>query len=140
MDVVQRRIPSILDGFYRCHDEGLKVITSSSSCWRLVQFVVSYCCDIPEVKNKSDAGHEATVDCPCIWYLFSREAFCSMNCEVIWNMAGTLSARKEFSMIMDRVCGMKKAVYGQVIRQEMLKAGRLCSGFCSQQLHHSWSW
>lgn len=43
--VVHGGIQSVLDGFYRWDDENFEMITSSSSCRRLVPFVVSNCCD-----------------------------------------------------------------------------------------------
>lgn len=47
-----------------------------------------------------------------------------MNCAVIQNMAGTLSVRDEYAMIMDRESDMKAVIYGQVRLEEILKVGR----------------
>lgn len=35
-----------------------------------------------------------------------------MNSRVIQNVAGTLSAREEYTMIMDRFCEIKAEMYG----------------------------
>lgn len=67
-----------------------------------MQFVVLHCCDIIEGKNNSSVQHETTVERLCILCLFSRVRFWSINCVMNPNMAGTLSAREEYAMILSR--------------------------------------
>lgn len=76
---VHKEMQSILDALCRRHDEWLEVTTSISSCWRLVSFVVSNCCDIPEGENMSGQRHETKFDRPCIRCLLTREQFCNVN-------------------------------------------------------------
>lgn len=65
--------------------------TSSSSCWKVVPFVESYCCDILEDKNMSGVRYETKVDGPCIQCLVIREELRGIICAANQNMAGTLS-------------------------------------------------
>lgn len=78
------------------------MITLRSSCGQLVQFVVLYCFDVPEVKYMSGAAHGTTVSRPFIRFLVIHDGFCRMDCAVNHNLSGTLSAREEYEMIMDR--------------------------------------
>lgn len=125
--VGHRRIRSNLDGLFSCHDEGIGWTTSCSSCCILVQFVVPFCCELSEGKELSDVEHGITMDCLCIRCLPILEAFCNMNCAMNRNMARTLHAPDEYTMIMDRVDGMKAANYGQLGREQMLKDGQIVS-------------
>lgn len=60
---------------------------------------------------------------PCIRCSVNREDSSSMNCAMTQNIARKLSAREEYKIIMNRGRGMKAAIYGEDIREEMLKAG-----------------
>lgn len=75
MKVLHSEIQSILNGFYRFHDEGLKVTMLSSSCWMLVTFVVSYGCDIPEGRDMFGVRNGTMVRRLQIQCLLSHEAF-----------------------------------------------------------------
>lgn len=83
---------------------------SFSSCWRLVGFVVSYCCDIAKCEEMSHVRHETTVDSLFIWCPASCKAFCRKNSAVIRNKAGTFSAHDQYEMNMDNVWGMKMEI------------------------------
>lgn len=91
---MHRAIQSVLDGLYRGQDEGFQVTIPSSSCLRLVPFVVSYIFDIPEGEEMSGVWHGTTVGCPCIQCLVSRSEFRGMNFAVHGNMAGKMNACK----------------------------------------------
>lgn len=131
-------IQSSWHGLHRRQDEGFKVTTSSSSFWRLVPLVVSFCCDIPEGIHMSDVLHGTTVHLNCIHCLVSREAICSIKCTVLRNRAGTLSAPEKYEMIMDSGSRMKAVMHGQIREEERLKAERTVSSSRFNQFHHSW--
>lgn len=82
----------------------------SSSCWRLIPLAVPYSCDILVGKDLSEARHETTVDRYFIRRHVSSKAFFSMNCAMKQNMEGTLSAWGDYTMITDKVSGMKAAI------------------------------
>lgn len=71
--------------------------------------------------------HETTAGRPCIRCHASRKELFSLSCAMNWNVAGMLSARKEFRMVMDSVSRMEGAFYRQVKPGDMLKAGRFVS-------------
>lgn len=56
-----------------CCSDGFEVITSSSSKYRLVMFVVKYCCDMPEKKLVSCVRQETMVDLPIICCPVTRD-------------------------------------------------------------------
>lgn len=53
-------------------------------------------------------------------------------------MAASLSAREDYTMIMDAVSEEKTAIYEQVRREDMLKQGKMCPNFRFHPFHHSW--
>lgn len=76
-NVLHTGIRSLLDGLYMCQNERVNVITSSSSCWRLLSFVISYCCDILEEEDMSGFRYGTMVDRPGIGWLATRELLCN---------------------------------------------------------------
>lgn len=120
-------IQTILDSFYRCHNDCLEGTTSRRSCWRLVLFVLSYCCDIQDGKDIYFMRYVPTADRFCILILVCREEICSTNCAVIRKRAAHLRAREICTMVMNRFCPMHAAIYGQVRLEELLNAGSTVS-------------
>lgn len=108
------------------------------SCWRMVRFVVLFCCDIADGNELADVWFGTPVDSPCIWFPISHEAFSSMNSAVKRYMAGILGAFEELAVIMDRVIGMKVAISAQFRRGERVKCCKLCLSFHFHQFRHSW--
>lgn len=54
-----------LAGLYRSHINVFRVKRSVSSSWKLIPFVVLYCCDKADCKHLFFMRHENTVDCLC---------------------------------------------------------------------------
>lgn len=100
MEVLQKTMKSILVGLYRGDDQGFEVTLMSSSCWKLVLFVVPYCFDILERKDTSGMEHETLVHRLCVRFFVPCELFCHMNGGDLRNMEETLSAQEEYAMIM----------------------------------------
>lgn len=111
---MQSGIRMILDGLPRCQDEVSEATTSSNSCWRTVPFVVAYFCDIPKGKEWFNMQRRTIVDYPGIRCLVARKASCCMNDVDIQSMAGTLSTRLEYAMVMGKVSKMEPKMYEKV--------------------------
>lgn len=75
MKVVYNCMQSNRDVVSRCHDEGFEVTMSSSFCWRLMPFVVSYCCDIAWCNGICIELHVTSVRRPFIRCNVTREHF-----------------------------------------------------------------
>lgn len=75
-------------------------------------FVVLYCLDMARDKDICDGRNGAMVGRPCIRFLvtLSSSAFWTV---CTWNIAGTLSFRKEYILIMDKVTKLKAVVNGR---------------------------
>lgn len=61
--------------------------------------------------------HGTMIDRHCMRCLVNSEAFGIMNCGVIQNMTGSLSACEEYEMTIERASVIKAAIYGQVKRE-----------------------
>lgn len=85
-----------------------------------MQIVVSQCCDMTDGKDMSSLRHWTMVHPPCTRCFATCAKFRSMNCESIWNMAGTLSVQGKFETMMDNVCGMNAALYVHVRQEDIL--------------------
>lgn len=107
--------------FTGAKDEGFKITTSGSSCWKLVLLALSYCGNISEDSDISMYGMRIqTLDTHCIQCLDSCKTFVSINCAGNRSTAGTLSARKEYALVMNMVREFKVAVYEQASSGEIL--------------------
>lgn len=74
----------------------------------------------------SGVRHGTTVDRMRIRCLVSYKVFCNLSYATTWNLARRLRPVKEYALTMDRVSGIKVAIYRLFRREEILRAWKNC--------------
>lgn len=76
--------------------------------------LVLYSCDILCGEDVSSVQLGTNICAPCFSSSTTSEEYCSMKGEYMKNIAETLSARKEYTLTVNKVSRMKEAIYGLV--------------------------